>query len=57
MSGAHSARPATLGLFEKRFDGDDSLMALARLRFREASMGTEIHAGAPARVAPLAALA
>jgi hypothetical protein len=47
MSGAKSPSPVTLGLFEKRFDGDDSLMALARLRFREASMGTEIHAGAP----------
>jgi hypothetical protein len=36
-----------LGLFEKRFAGDDSLMALARLRFNKASMGTEIHANAP----------
>lgn len=39
--------PATLGLFEKRFAGDDSLMALAQRRFQEAKMGTEIHAGTP----------
>jgi hypothetical protein len=38
---------ATLGLFEKRFAGDDSLMALAQRRFRQAGMGMEIHAGTP----------
>ena len=35
----------TLGLFEKRIDGDDALMELARLRFQQANMGAELHAG------------
>ena len=39
--------PVTLGLFEKRFDGDDRLMELARLRFQQAEMGTEIYAVTP----------
>ena len=42
-----TARPRTLGLFEKRIDGDDSLLELARLRFRQAGMGTEIYAANP----------
>ena len=37
----------TLGLFEKRLDGDDCLMELARERFRAAGMGAEMHAGTP----------
>jgi len=41
------AFPATLGLFEKRIDGDDALMELARLRFEQAGMGSEMHAGTP----------
>ena len=36
-----------LGLFEKRVDGDDSLMELARLRFQHSGLGTEMHAGMP----------
>jgi hypothetical protein len=40
-------RPRTLGLFEKRIDGDDSLLELARLRFHQAGMGTEIYAANP----------
>lgn len=39
--------PLTLGLFEKRIEGDDCLMELARRRFREAGMGTEIPAATP----------
>ncbi len=42
--------PPTLGLFEKRIDGDDCLMDLARLRFQQAGMGTEMHAGTPAEL-------
>jgi hypothetical protein len=38
---------STLGLFEKRIDGDDCLMELARLRFEQACMGAEMHAGTP----------
>ena len=37
----------TLGLFEKRIEGDDSLMELARLRFRQAGLGAEMHADIP----------
>jgi hypothetical protein len=39
--------PQTLALFEKRIDGDDALLELARLRFRQAGMGAEMHAGTP----------
>jgi hypothetical protein len=44
MSHLPPIRPRTLGLFEKRIDGDDCLLELARLRFRQAGMGTEIYA-------------
>lgn len=37
----------TLGLFEKRIEGDDALMELARLRFQQAYMGAEMHAATP----------
>lgn len=40
-------RPLTLGLFEKRIDGDDCLMRLAQLRFQQAGMGAEMHAATP----------
>jgi hypothetical protein len=36
-----------LGLFQKRIEGDDSLLRLAALRFEEAGMGAELHAGSP----------
>ena len=36
-----------MGLFEKRIDGDDCLLELARLRFRQAGMGTEIYSPNP----------
>lgn len=39
-----SLRPKTLALFEKRIDGDDALLELARLRFHQAGLGTEIYA-------------
>lgn len=39
--------PPTLALFEKRIEGDDCLMELARLRFQQAGMGTEIYAATP----------
>jgi hypothetical protein len=44
MNHTPAIRPRTLGLFEKRIDGDDCLLELARLRFRQAGMGTEIYA-------------
>jgi len=47
MSGLDQPRVKTLGLFEKRIEGDDCLMELARRRFQEAGMGTEMHADTP----------
>src|SRR6266446_6390937 len=43
-------RARTLGLFEKRIDGDDCLMELARRRFQQAGMGAEMHAGTPGQL-------
>jgi hypothetical protein len=40
-------QPALLGLFEKRVEGDDSLLGLAQFRFQQAGLGAEIHAGSP----------
>jgi hypothetical protein len=40
----------TLGLFEKRSEGDDSLMKLAQLRFQQARMGAEMHAATPGQL-------
>jgi len=42
-----SIHPKTLGLFEKRLDGDDALLELARFRFRQAGLGTEIYSPNP----------
>jgi hypothetical protein len=39
--------PGLLGLFQKRFEGDDALLALAGLRFRQAGLGTELYARTP----------
>ncbi len=35
------------GLFQKRFEGDNSLLSLSRLRFEEAGLAPEFHAGTP----------
>jgi len=40
-------KPPILGLFQKRIDGDDALLELARLRFKEAGLGTEFYAETP----------
>ncbi len=40
-------RPLILALFEKRIEGDDSLLELARLRCQQAGLGTEMHASTP----------
>jgi hypothetical protein len=37
--------PRLLALFQKRLDGDDALLHLARLRFEQAGLGTEFYAG------------
>jgi hypothetical protein len=47
MSNVKQCSVKTLGLFEKRIQGDDSLMELARHRFSEADMGAEMHAATP----------
>lgn len=47
MNNARPTNPLTLGLFEKRIEGDDCLLELARRRFQEAGMGAEMHAGTP----------
>jgi hypothetical protein len=47
MMGAKQSVVKTLGLFEKRIQGDDCLMELARLRFSQAGMGAEMHAATP----------
>jgi hypothetical protein len=36
--------PLTLALFQKRIEGDDSLLELASLRFSESNLGTECYA-------------
>jgi len=47
MNNPRPTQPLTLGLFEKRIEGDDCLLELARRRFQEAGMGAEMHAGTP----------
>jgi hypothetical protein len=47
MSRAARTTVMTLGLFEQRIEGDESLMELARQRFREAGMGAEMAAATP----------
>jgi hypothetical protein len=44
---ASPTHPRILALFQKRIEGDDSLLRLAGLRFRQAGLGTEIYAGTP----------
>ena len=39
--------PIILALFQKRIDGDDALLHLASLRFKEACLGTELYAKTP----------
>jgi len=39
--------PPLLALFQKRADGDDALLHLANLRFKEAGLGTEFYATTP----------
>jgi len=47
MSSSIQSRPLTLGLFEKRIEGDDCLMELARQGFQQSGIGAEMHAGRP----------
>lgn len=44
MSDSIKKHPPILGLFQKRIDGDDSLLELARLVFEEAGLGAEFYA-------------
>ncbi len=45
-----SAELAVGALFDRRIDGDDALLRLARLRFAQASLATETYADSPARL-------
>ena len=40
-------RPPVLALFQKRIEGDDALLHLANMRFKEGGLGTEFYAEAP----------
>jgi len=42
--------PRLLALFQKRIEGDDALLHLANLRFREAGLGAEFYAENPAEL-------
>jgi hypothetical protein len=44
---ASPTHPRIQALFQKRIEGDDSLLRLAGLRFRQAGLGTEVYAGTP----------
>ena len=45
--------PHFLGLFEKRVEGDDSLLELARYYFKKAGLGTEFYVDSPAALTHL----
>jgi len=47
MSDLRPSQPPILGLFQKRIEGDDCLLQLARLRFTQSGLGAEIYAGHP----------
>lgn len=47
MSIAASSTPPILGLFQKRIEGDDCLLALAKKRFEQTGLGAEFYAGQP----------
>jgi len=53
MSPVAASTPPILALFQKRIEGDDSLLALARMRFEQAGLGAEIYAGHPDELAHL----
>ncbi len=47
MTGIYSQCPPVLALFQKRIGGDDALLQLAGLRFKEAGLGGEFYAESP----------
>jgi sugar phosphate isomerase/epimerase len=42
--------PPLHALFQRRFDGDDSLLRLARLRFEQAGLAAEVYADSPGQL-------
>jgi hypothetical protein len=44
------ATPPLHALFQRRIDGDDALLHLARLRFEQAGLAAEVYAGNPAEL-------
>ena len=51
--GSHCSRPPVLALFQKRFDGDEALLDLARLRFTQSGLGPEYYAETPQELGAL----
>jgi hypothetical protein len=49
------SRPRVLALFDKRFEGDDALLRLAALRFKQAGLGPEFYAETPPELSRLLA--
>lgn len=49
-TGGSASCPRVLALFQRRVDGDDSLLHLAKLRFLQAGLGTEFYAGTSAEL-------
>jgi hypothetical protein len=50
MNGKHNSlasHPPVLALFQKRIEGDDALLHLASLRFKDCSLGAEFYAETP----------
>lgn len=45
-----NASPRILGLFQKRIEGDDCLLALAKKRFEQAGLGAEFYAAKPSEL-------
>src|SRR4030042_1877262 len=50
MPSINSQCPLVLALFQQRIDGDDSLLRLAGLRFKEAGLGAEFYAESPSEL-------
>lgn len=45
--------PLRLGLFQKRFEGDDALLALSRARFERVGLGAEVYVESAREVQPI----
>jgi hypothetical protein len=50
MRSSDSQRARVLAIFDKRFEGDDALLRLASLRFRQSGLGPEFYAETPSQL-------